>query len=514
MDNGLFGTIYNPDVLSCLANLSNDEVFTPPDIVNQMLDMLPQELFSNPDITFLDPACKTGVYLREIAKRLLKGLEPQIPDLQERIDHIFQKQLYGIAITELTSLLARRSVYCSKYPNSEFSVTKFDDRHAQGNIRFKRIAHGWQNGKCVFCGASQSEYDRDESLETHAYEWIHTMAPERIFDMKFDVIIGNPPYQLSDGGAQASAKPIYQHFVGQAKKLKPRHLAMIIPARWYAGGKGLDDFRSEMLNDPNLKELHDFPNTDDCFPGVNIRGGVCYFHWSSEYDNSVEKVKVVTHDKEKEYVEHRDLNYGGLGIFIRHGQALSILTKVTNICKSNVMMNYVSTLRPFGFRGYFVTDARFRADSTGLKKPVVCYGKGKQAGYVEESEVTVHPEWIDCWKLYTPRANNIGTELNDDNLNSFIGKPGTICTESYLAVGVNLFSSERECINASNYLKTKFVRFLHSLAKSSQDATSKTWRFIPVLDFSQEWTDERLYRMYGLTQDEIDFIESMIKPME
>lgn len=153
MADDLFSSVYNPDVLSCLANLSNDEVFTPPDVVNKMLDMLPQELFRNPDITFLDPACKTGVFLREIAKRLITGLEPQIPDLQERIDHIFHKQLFAIAITELTSLLSRRGVYCSKYPQSEFSVTQFDN--AEGNIRYRNIKHSWVNGKCKFCGISK-----------------------------------------------------------------------------------------------------------------------------------------------------------------------------------------------------------------------------------------------------------------------------------------------------------------------------------------------------------------------
>lgn len=180
---------YNPDVLSCLANLSNDEVFTPPEVVNQMLDMLPQELFSNPDTTFLDPATKSGVFLREIAKRLMRGLEKQIPDLQERINHIFSKQLFGIAITELTSLLARRSLYCSKYPNSSFSVTKFNT--PEGNIRYRRIQHSWNNEKCMFCGASKAEYDRGESLETHAYEWIHNSNPKGLFEnMNFEILSG------------------------------------------------------------------------------------------------------------------------------------------------------------------------------------------------------------------------------------------------------------------------------------------------------------------------------------
>ena len=326
MENNLFQSVYNPDVLSCIANLSNDEVFTPPELANKIIDMLPQELFENPDTTFLDPCCKSGVFLREIAKRLIKGLEQQIPDLEKRIEHIFSKQLFGIAITELTSLLSRRSVYCSKFPSSEFSAYQFPEDKPQGNIIYQRIKHTWKDGKCIYCGASQSEYDRGTELETHAYQFIHNLDVKKVFNMKFDVIIGNPPYQLSTGSDTAQAIPLYHKFVEHAKKLNPRFLTMIIPSRWYAGGMGLDEFRHTMLNDGKISHLVDYKKASDCFPGVNIGGGVCYFLWESNHKGDCSVTNI--HDGVITQIQ-RPLNE--FNVFVKYNQAISIIKKVKSL---------------------------------------------------------------------------------------------------------------------------------------------------------------------------------------
>lgn len=505
MDNGLFGAIYNPDVLSCLANLSNDEVFTPPEVVNQMLDMLPQELFSNPDTTFLDPACKTGVFLREIAKRLIKGLEPQIPDLQERIDHIFQKQLYGIAITELTSLLARRGVYCSKYPNSEFSVTKFDDKHAQGNIRFKRIPHAWQNDRCVFCGASKSQYERGEELETHAYEWIHTMNPERIFDMKFDVIIGNPPYQLSTGGASAQATPLYDKFVDQAKKLKPRYLSMIIPSRWFAGGMGLDAFRNSMLTERKIRYITDYPNAKDCFPGVSLGGGVCYFLWDRDYNGDCEFTNV-NNGKKTTLVRKLD----EFPVFVRYNEAISIIHKVVEKNEESLAA-IVSPLSPYGL------GSAERGNQTKGTNDVVLYSsKGK--GYYPKPLISTGRQYLSQYHIMMSKvtSEHAGEPSKDGTFKVIskmqVLKPDEVCTFSYFLVGN--FDTENEANGCLSYLSTKFARFLLLQAVSSINISKDKFRFVPIQDFTRTCTDAELYAKYNLSPEEVQFIESMIRAID
>ena len=492
---------YNPDVLSCLANLSNDEVFTPPNLVNDILDLLPGELWSDPKAKFLDPVSKSGVFLREMAKRLMKGLEAQIPDKQERINHIFTQQLYGIAITELTSLLSRRSVYCSKIANGKYSICEAFATE-QGNILYERLQHTWHNGKCTYCGASQEVYDREDVLETYAYHFIHTDQPEKIFNMKFDVIVGNPPYQLSDGGFGKSAVPLYNKFVEQAKKLNPKYLVMIIPARWFGGGRGLDDFRDTMLNDKQLRVIVDFEDSTQIFPGVSIAGGVCYFMWEK---GSTGDSKLISIHKNQRFESTRKLNE--FPKFIRNNNSIPILRKISTFNEIN-MDSKVSSYRPFGLRTYI------KPQTTG---DIKLYWQGGIGPYASE-EIIVGRGMINKWKVISSRSGHEHAgNPSQDGLRRVLSKidilpPGMICTETYLVIGS--YNSQLEAQNLVTYMKSKFFRFLLSQLMYSHSITKDTYSLIPVLDMTHVWTDEKLYKKYDLTDEEISFIESMIRPMD
>lgn len=521
----------NPDVLTCIANLSNDEVFTPPDLANRMLDLLAQgwaddhdgaDIWQDKTVKFLDPFTKSGIFLREITSRLVLGLARQIPDLQERVDHVLTKQVFGIGITRLTSLLARRSLYCSKQANGPHSVTKQFTNEA-GNIWFERTEHTWVNRKCEFCGASQQALDRGEDMETHAYAFIHTkdiktrMAELFGDDMQFDVIIGNPPYQLNDGGYGTSAAPIYQLFVDQAKQLEPRYLSMIIPARWFAGGKGLDDFRESMLSDDRLRSIDDYLSASDVFPCVGLKGGVCYFLWNRDHRG---QCRVSTHFKEWPVsTAIRPLMEKGADVFIRFNDGLSILKKVLAIETQNSGSLELPAGKRFealvSSRKPFALETTFKGRKTKKVDDLLIYQNGG-TGYVSRNSISAGHEFIDAWKIYIGRAapgtGNRDTYPHKILSTPFIGEPGSVCSETYLCIGP--FDSKAQAENGLSYLTCRLTRLLILLHKPSQDTTRRVYTFVPKQDWSRPWSDADLYTKYGITPEEIAFIEQVVRPMD
>ncbi len=497
---------YNPDVLNCIANLSNDEVFTPPELANKVLDLLPQDLFKSPDTKFLDPFSKSGVFLREIVKRLDRGLESQMPDRQLRIDHILHNQVFGIAITELTSYLSRRSVYCSKHANGKYSVSRFNTE--SGNILYANHSHTWENGKCKFCGASQQVYDRGSEAEQYAYMFIHTDNPKQFFgNMNFDVIIGNPPYQLSDGGQAASAKPLYNLFVEQAMRLKPRYLTMIIPARWYAGGKGLDSFRTTMLQSNNLRKLVDYNNSADCFPGVNIAGGVCYFLWDRDNPGKCE-IKNISSQNQNGISDTRMLNE--FPILVRDNTAIHIIRKMLGASKKT-MDKTVQSYSYFAVRSYERgTERKQKNDDV-----ILLSSQGK--GYYPKSKIEDKNRILSKYKViitYAMSGGNKPTSQGDFQVVSSLQvlAPNEVCTETYLVLDV--FENLQDAKNLCSYVSTKTFRFLLLQALTSIHITKDSFLFVPVQDYSHAWKDEMIYKKYELSDDEISFIESMIRSME
>lgn len=507
----------NPDVLTCIANLSNDEVFTPPEFANRMLDTLAEawatshngaNIWVDKKVKFLDPCTKSGVFLREITSRLTQGLAHKIPNLEERVNHILTKQVFGIGITNLTSLLARRSVYCSKHANGEHSIAKSFDNDA-GNIWFERTEHTWANGKCSFCGASQSALDRRVELETHAYAFIHTdnikARTAELFggDMQFDVIIGNPPYQLaSDGGTRDI--PIYQHFVNQAKNLEPRFLIMVIPSRWMATGLGLKEFRESMLADHRIHQIVDFERMDQVFPGVDFEGGACYFLWDRDHEGLCS----ITTVSGEEVVGPVQRSLDEFDILVRDSRSLSILKKVLALNEKSIT-GILSADKEFGWTSNF-TGFHDKPKPGDIALHYNRSGK-RLVGWIARKDVTKSAHLIDTWKVMVPAAyGERGARPAKILGPTFLASSPSVCTQTYLFFNVG---SQSEAESISSYMETRFFRFLVSLRKITQHATRATYTWVPMQKWNLKWTDEKLYKKYGITNDEITFINSMIRPI-
>lgn len=568
---------YTPDVLDCLANLSNDEVFTPPAVVNQMLDMLPQEVFMSKKTTFIDPFTKSGVFLREITKRLLENQVPNYKatadeiervtkeaiqdavrtgtldlndkdyedkarrigdaaikahpdankflnfeiDLQDALDHILKEQVFGIAITELTAQLARRSLYCSKDASGRYSVagTAFGV-NSNGNIRFEAMGHVWdkqrlQNGTfpkettCKYCGTPAEQLDRPDDLESHAYEFIHKDIEEirkELGNMEFTVVCGNPPYQLDTAGAGRQAKPIYNLFVEQAKRLNPKYLTMIMPSRWFSGGMGLDNFRKTMMSDKHIVKIVDYTNSKDCFPGISVSGGVCYFLRDRDKETDCEFVNI-TNGVESSAVRPLD----EFPTLVRYNQAVSIIRKVQDHNEDG-LSDIISGLMPYGlstsYRGH---ESKHDGD--------LALHASNGVTYIKPDEITQGSDTVNKYKILMSKcsAEHAGEPDNEGKFGVIpksmkVLEPGEVCTHSYFILGA--YDSQEPADNLQTYLRTKFVRFLMLMCISGFGLSKLVFQFVPMQDFSKPWTDAELYAKYGLTQEEIDFIESMIKPME
>ncbi|MCY4000347.1 MAG: Eco57I restriction-modification methylase domain-containing protein [Bacteroidetes bacterium] len=500
---------HTPDILDCLANLSSDEVFTPPAFANSMLDHLPDRVWKDPSLKWLDPCSKTGVFLREVARRLMIGLASAIPDYHERREHIYRNMLYGIAVSELTSLISRRTLYeCKDASLSKYSIVTFDGH--EGNIRFPEVNLEGKNMKGSNRRLAEAKAKITEGREAHLHPFLY-MDLHEIFgeDMQFNVIMGNPPYQMQDSGYGKSAIPIYNRFVDKAKEYEPDLLTFVIPARWYSGGKGLDSFRETMLSDSRISVLVDYPHSEKVFPHVIIAGGVCFFLRDQLHHGD----SLVIPDGDHSKATRRKLN--DHAVFVRDSLDLEILNKVQNKVLEFGWSSMSSIVRPrnfFGIQAHKLPSSI--SDESEVLEDILLVTK-KSDKYIHRSEINKNSDTIDYWKVIASRTNSgIGGRPDKQGQRVVITKPRVIppesaCTETYLVI--DLFSSHEPAGRLLDYVKTRFFRFLLSLCTPTQDTTRKCFEFVPSLPLDRNWNDKILYDFFDLTDQEIAHIESKIK---
>ncbi len=500
-----------PDVLEVISDLSSDEVFTPPRVANAMLDLLPAEVWTDPTLRWLDPGCKTGVFLREITKRLMVGLADELPDPEERLDHILREQVFGIAITRLTAWISRRTLYCSKDATADHIPVQLSK--PDGHIWSQRVEHTYTSkGRCSECGASREQMEQ-EGKDNHAYGFIHAKGYEAIaeeFDMRFDVIATNPPFQMTGGGGGTNDTPLYNLFVQQAKALSPRYITMVIPSRWMAGGRGLNDFRAEMLNDVRVRVLVDYENAHDVFPAVGINGGVSYFLWDRDNPGLCRS----SFHRNGEQIGPTNRALDEYDIFVRDPRALDILRKVRAASEAS-FSGLVSGDTPFGLATNFKGFRRGAKPGEDDLRIYANAGTKRIQGAMPRGVVRKNTQLIDVWKVFIPKAGS-GREREKSGIDMVLGppiiaKPGSVCTQTYLTIGP--LPSREAAESVESYLRTRFLRFLVSLRKISQDAMKSVYTWVPEQTWDREWTDAELYDRYGITAEEQAYIESRIREM-
>lgn len=520
--------VHVPDVLETLAQLPNDDVYTPPKIVAAMLDILPAHVWAEPHFRWLDPATKSGIYLREVFKRLMIGLADWEPDGARRREHILKNMLFGAATTQLNGDIARRTLYQTKNATgvevkdaalSDF-VVQFES--SDGNIPYVETEHTLDKaGKaCTVCRAPAKLIR--ERRESFAYSFIHGTYPTKeVADVKFDVIIGNPPYQIGmddgKGNRTANITPLYNLFVEKAIAMNPRYVVMITPSRWFAGGKGLSDYRDRMIADRRLKILIDNPKLYDVFPQAEIKGGVSYFLWDRAHEGDCEFSTRV--DGKIRDTAIRDLRQGK-GVVLRDNFAAGIVEKIASdpFHKGSLADN-VSARDPFGQA--IKTNYDGHTDKDGVtwevhdepdtgRIPLVYVNRVR---YVQRGAIQRNHQWIDQWKVLIPMAG----DGHGRDVSFVIGEPialapGSVCTQSYLVAGT--FTTPEETENYAYFLTTKFVRFLVLQRKISQHLTNTRFAFVPLLDMRHRWTDAELYDYFQLTAEQVAYIERVIGPRE
>lgn len=498
-----------PDVLETLAQLPNDEVFTPPKFANAMLDILPADVWSNPDYTWLDPATKSGIFLREVFKRLMVGLQDWQRDPDKRREHILRNMLYGAAITNLSADIARRSVYQTKNATGagvvdtaiKDWVVAFDD--PDGNIKYVETDHTIIRGRCMVCHAPEALVR--EQRETYAYSFNHGTYPtEEMVDMKFDVIVGNPPYQIGADGTTRTM-PIYQQFVKRAIAMDPKYVLFITPSRWFTGGLGLDEYRDQMINDRRLARLVDNPKLFDVFPQVEIKGGVSYFLWDRDHDGDCEFSTRI--DGQVLSTATRDLREGH-GVVIRDNAGAALVHKVLLASDESIENWFYPRL---AFSQEWRTNYRGESEQPFVDSVALIHNSG--IGYVRPSSFERNFDLVAKWKVLIPMAGDgHGREVSYVIGEPIAVAPGSACTESYFVAGA--FETRTECENYAHYLCTKFARFLVLQRKSTQHITADRLRFVPALSMRRRWTDEDLYKHFKLSADEIAYVDRVIAPRD